>query len=91
MKEKKTGLTKAQILELAALSKALESNFPGMRAIGSNADFGACEYCGAKDEELRPYGKGGAKICYECGQKDYKLTEANMKKHLFSREGGNQS
>lgn len=27
-----------------------------------------CEYCG-KVEELRPYGKNGAKICYECGMK----------------------
>ena len=27
-----------------------------------------CEYCGKKDE-LRPYGKNGARICYECGMK----------------------
>ena len=25
-----------------------------------------CEYCG-KVEELRPYGKNGAKICFDCG------------------------
>jgi hypothetical protein len=29
---------------------------------------GKCEYCG-KTAELRPYGKGGAKICFECGMK----------------------
>lgn len=27
-----------------------------------------CEYCG-KISELRPYGKNGAKICFECGMK----------------------
>lgn len=25
-----------------------------------------CEYCG-RTEELRPYGPGGARICYDCG------------------------
>ena len=28
-----------------------------------------CEYCG-KVSELRPYGKNGARICCECGDKD---------------------
>lgn len=27
----------------------------------------ACQYCGAKDEELRPYGKNNEWICFECG------------------------
>lgn len=27
-----------------------------------------CEYCG-NVEELRPYGKNGAKICFDCGMK----------------------
>jgi hypothetical protein len=27
-----------------------------------------CEYCGEL-AELRPYGRGGAFICYECGMK----------------------
>ncbi len=26
----------------------------------------ACEYC-KKTDELRPYGKSGAKICFDCG------------------------
>jgi hypothetical protein len=35
---------------------------------GGDEPFGKCEYCG-KEAELRPYGKGGAKICFECGMK----------------------
>ena len=27
-----------------------------------------CDYCGSV-EELRPYGKNGAKICFSCGMK----------------------
>lgn len=27
-----------------------------------------CEYCG-KVADLRPYGKNGERICYECGMK----------------------
>jgi hypothetical protein len=26
----------------------------------------SCHYCGATDRELRPYGPGGAKVCFEC-------------------------
>jgi ribosomal protein L37AE/L43A len=32
-----------------------------------------CEYCGKLDE-LRPYGKNGANICFKCGMKDAKTT-----------------
>lgn len=28
-----------------------------------------CEYCGAGNEELRPYGKNGQKICFDCAMK----------------------
>jgi hypothetical protein len=28
-----------------------------------------CDDCG-KVAELRPYGPGGAKVCFECGMKD---------------------
>ncbi len=38
---------------------------------------GKCEYCG-KVAELRPYGKDGAKICFECGMKNREETERNM-------------
>lgn len=36
-----------------------------------------CEYCGQIDE-LRPYGKDGAMICFDCGMKpeNIKQTEA---------------
>jgi hypothetical protein len=46
-----------------------------------------CEYCGKK-EELRPYGKNGAKICFKCGMKDKAETEKNMEKILFGIDGG---
>lgn len=38
-----------------------------------------CEYCG-KVAELRPYGKNGANICFECGMKDPKTTEEMFSK-----------
>jgi len=28
-----------------------------------------CEYCNKKTDDLRPYGKDGAWICYQCGMK----------------------
>lgn len=36
-----------------------------------------CEYCG-KIKELRPYGKNGANICFQCAMKD----EAEAKKQF---------
>lgn len=45
---------------------------------------GICEYCGKKDE-LRPYGKNGERICFECGMKDPKTTEDMMNKNLFDK------
>jgi hypothetical protein len=36
--------------------------------IGAEVEHEPCEYCG-KVDELRPYGKNGAKICYDCGMK----------------------
>lgn len=41
-----------------------------------------CDDCG-KIAELRPYGKNGAKICHECGQKDPETVEEQMAKFLF--------
>ena len=35
-----------------------------------------CEYCG-KVAELRPDGKNGARICFECGMKDEEETKKN--------------
>ena len=39
-----------------------------------------CEYCG-KVDELRPYGKNGAFICFECGMKP-ENKETTIKKYL---------
>lgn len=36
-----------------------------------------CAECG-KLAELRPYGKDGARICFDCGRKDPERTERNM-------------
>jgi hypothetical protein len=33
--------------------------------------MGVCEECGAI-EELRPYGKGGKKVCFDCAMKNEK-------------------
>lgn len=40
-----------------------------------------CEYCG-KVAELRPYGKNGANICFECGMEDIKTTEEMFSKRI---------
>lgn len=39
--------------------------------VTSNRLFKNCEYCGGKfkNEDLRPYGKNKAMICYDCGMK----------------------
>ena len=41
-----------------------------------------CELCGKKDE-LRPYGPNCERICFECGEKDKKMTEKRMNQILF--------
>jgi hypothetical protein len=44
-----------------------------------------CEYCG-KLAELRPYGKNGARICFNCGIKNIEETNKNMERILFERK-----
>lgn len=44
-----------------------------------------CEYCG-KLAELRPYGKNGARICFNCGIKNREETNKNMERILFERK-----
>jgi hypothetical protein len=39
-----------------------------------------CEDCGKMDE-LRPYGKNGANVCFDCAMKD----EANAEKMFMQR------
>ena len=41
-----------------------------------------CSSCKKKDE-LRPYGKGGARVCYECAMKDPVEATLQMEIHLF--------
>jgi hypothetical protein len=40
-----------------------------------------CEDCGVVDE-LRPYGKNGANVCFECAMKDEANAAAMFKKQL---------
>lgn len=47
-----------------------------------------CEECGKK-AALRPYGKGGKRICYDCAMKDEKGTEQRMGQVLFGDEPPN--
>lgn len=44
-----------------------------------------CDECG-KIDELRPYGKDGALICFECGQKNPCQTLINMSLFMFGEE-----
>lgn len=34
-----------------------------------------CHYCGRPEEDMRPYGPGGAWTCYECARKPENLPE----------------
>ena len=44
-----------------------------------------CDECG-KIDELRPYGKDGAKICWDCGQKNPRQTMRMMYLTLWDEE-----
>lgn len=44
--------------------------------IGDEVTPEPCEYCGS-NEELRPYGRNGAKICFACGMKPENLDMTN--------------
>lgn len=44
-----------------------------------------CDECG-EVKELRPYGRDGAHICYECGQKNPRETFRNMCLLLWDHE-----
>jgi hypothetical protein len=41
-----------------------------------------CEDCG-KVDELRPYGKNGANVCFDCAMKDEANAAAMFKKRLY--------
>lgn len=44
-----------------------------------------CDYCG-KVAELRPYGNGGACICFQCGMNNPEETERNFNRVLLKGE-----
>jgi hypothetical protein len=52
---------------------------PGFIAVEPD---GACELCG-NVKELRPYGPGGANVCFDCGMKDEKSAQRAMSLRLF--------
>ena len=45
-----------------------------------------CDDCGAI-AELRPYGKGGATVCFDCMMKDEAEGQRQMSKHMGWDEG----
>lgn len=47
---------------------------------------GKCELCGKMDE-LRPYGPGGKRICWDCGQLDPERTQHNFRIQLLGMKG----
>ena len=53
----------------------------GKKFIISEQGSEKCEYCG-KISELRPYGKNGANICFECGMQDEKESKKQFRKIL---------
>lgn len=53
--------------------------------IASEQDM-LCHECG-KVEETRPYGKNGAEVCFECGEKIPNIVEHNMGIKLFGEAG----
>lgn len=67
------------IIPTTPTSPAIIVGESGHIHIHSRADA-KCEDCGQL-AELRPYGKNGANVCFDCGMKD----EANAKK-LFARQ-----
>jgi hypothetical protein len=52
-------------------------------------DDNVCELCG-KVAETRPYGPDGKEVCFECGMKDEKATNARMARILFGDTGVTQ-
>ena len=52
---------------------------PGFIAIEPD---GPCELCG-QIAELRPYGRGGESICFECGMKDEDATKRACSLRIF--------
>ena len=56
-----------------------KKEFPGLKVsyVIEAEEHQQCDYCGAI-AELRPYGKNGAAICFDCGRKNPGETRANF-------------
>ncbi len=83
MKRRIKGLTEKEVMDMRDAARQLQKELLGASVIGANAGFGSCQVCGAKNEELRPYGPNGESICYNCGQKNKAETEKQIGKYLF--------
>jgi hypothetical protein len=55
--------------------------------IGEPVAHKKCSECG-KVDELRPYGRGGAELCYDCAMKpiNRNVVDKNMEKILKGRK-----
>lgn len=47
------------------------------------APFGTCEICRKGNEELRPYGPNGERVCFGCGMKDEATTGKRFMQVVF--------
>jgi hypothetical protein len=53
----------------------------GKKFVISKQEPQVCEYCG-KIAELRPYGKNGANICFQCGMDNIEETKKQFADRL---------
>jgi len=44
---------------------------------------GTCQLCNSKNKELRPYGRNGEWICFDCAMKDEATTERRFGEVVF--------
>ena len=54
---------------------------PEVKWLNYRESIGECQVCG-KEEELRPYGKDGMWVCFDCGMKDEKEAQRQFGKLL---------
>jgi len=47
---------------------------------------GSCEFCGAENKGLRPYGANGENICFDCGMKNEAITKKRFSQVIFKED-----